>query len=111
MNKYGLKRLIEMPNMGQVPFFHHLDCRASIEINTTQFNSMQAYLTLGPDGAFQIENVGRQQLFVDGAGVAQFSGASLRHLSLVEVGGVRLMFMINAAAMERILKRSARLAI
>lgn len=50
-------------------------------------------------------------MHVDGAPCTQFESVPLGHLSLLEVGGVRLLFMINMAAIARVLRRSARLTV
>jgi hypothetical protein len=69
----------------------------------------QAFLSLLPDGSFQIQNVGKQQMQVDGKLVKQFQTVPLHHLSVAEVGECRLMFMVNCLAVQRVLRRSGRL--
>ena len=45
---------------------------------------------------------------MDGTAVDQFGSIGLKHLSFIEVGGLRLLFMVNSAAVDRVLRRSAR---
>uniref|UniRef100_A0A7R9VM46 FHA domain-containing protein n=1 Tax=Chlamydomonas euryale TaxID=1486919 RepID=A0A7R9VM46_9CHLO len=70
----------------------------------------QAMLSLLPDGTFAVENLGRRPLHVDGEPLARFRSAPLAHLSLLEAGGVQLLFLVNTDAVARALRRSARLA-
>lgn len=41
------------------------------------------------------------------AQVAQSEAAHVAHLSLIEVGGIRLLLLLNAAALRRLAQRSA----
>lgn len=66
---------------------------------------LQAQLQLGADGAFTITNVGRRGIAVNGAHLARGEGAPLPHLSLLEVGGLQLLFMVNGLAVSRALAR------
>ena len=88
-----------------------VDVDLSREGSATKVSRRQAYLSLQPDGSFRIDNIGRQTVVVDGVRVEQFSGSPVGQLSVIEVGGARLMFMINGEAVKRILRRSARLAV
>ncbi|GAX83237.1 hypothetical protein CEUSTIGMA_g10663.t1 [Chlamydomonas eustigma] len=71
----------------------------------------QAFLSLLPDGSFQIQNVGKRLLQVDGKVLQQFQTESMNHLSVVEIGECRLMFMVNSLAVQRVLNRTGRLVI
>jgi hypothetical protein len=55
-------------------------------------------------------HVGRRTLHVDGHLLHQFEAAPLRHLSLLEVAGLQLLFMVNSAAVERVRRRTAKAA-
>jgi hypothetical protein len=88
-----------------------VDVDLANEIAAGKVSRNQAYLSLQPDGAFHLENIGRQSMHVDGIHVAPASGTTVQHLSLIEVGGVRLLLIINSEAVERILRRSGRLVV
>jgi hypothetical protein len=88
-----------------------VDVDLSREGPATKVSRRQAFLALRPDGGFHVENVGRQALYVDGSQVPQFCSAAVGHLSVLEVGGARLLFMVNPQAVDRILRRSSRLAV
>ena len=66
---------------------------------------LQAQLLLRPDGAFWLTNVGRRAMAVDGAPLARGEAARVGHLSLLEVGGLRLLVLVNAPAVARALAR------
>ena len=70
----------------------------------------QAFLALDADGRFTLTNTGQQPLMVDSQAVHQFGKAPLGHLSLVEVGGVALLLLVNQAAVERVVRRTRRAA-
>ncbi|KAI8473960.1 MAG: hypothetical protein J3K34DRAFT_409085 [Monoraphidium minutum] len=70
---------------------------------------LQAQLALGRGGGWSVKNVGRRELFVNGAPLERGESAPVPHLSLLEVGGVQLLFMANPAAVQRALVRSQQL--
>ncbi len=71
----------------------------------------QAQLFLEPDGCFHLRCLGRRNVFVNGQQVEQGHAAPLPHLSLIKVGGVSLLFVANHAAVQRVMRRSAALAV
>ncbi|WIA10524.1 hypothetical protein OEZ85_010712 [Tetradesmus obliquus] len=70
---------------------------------------LQAQLSLGLDGVWSIRNTGRAPLAVNGRKVSRGSAAPLPHLSLLEVGGEPLLFMVNGLALRRAVARSSAL--
>ncbi len=48
---------------------------------------------------------------VDGRRLAQGEAAELRHLSLVEVGHMKLLFLVNPLAVRRMLERAAQVVL
>ncbi|KAG1671400.1 hypothetical protein FOA52_011897 [Chlamydomonas sp. UWO 241] len=88
-----------------------VDVDLSAATPAAKVSRRQAFLSLQPDGRFVLENIGRRPLHIDGRPLPQFASADLGHLSLLEAGGVRALFMVNAAAVKRALARSARLAV
>ncbi len=88
------------------------EAAAGRDVAARAVSRRQAFLSLQPDGSFRIENVGRCAMAVDGAPLAQFASAALAHGSLIEVGGiVALLFTVNAEAVKRCLRRTARFAL
>ncbi|BDA44662.1 probable microspherule protein 1 at C-terminar half [Coccomyxa sp. Obi] len=77
------------------------------EGNASQVSRQQARFALRLDGAFTITNCGRRKLHVNGCQVERGQSAVMQHLSLLEVGGIRLLLYINHSAVRRLLARSA----
>ena len=69
----------------------------------------QAYISLKADGHFHICNTGRQGMCVNDTPLLQFQSVQLPHLSLLEVGNLRFLFLVNRAAVDRVLRRTAKL--
>lgn len=88
-----------------------VDVDLSAEGHSQTVSRLQAALSLEPDGSFSLRCLGRRNLFVNGQRVEQGAAAVLPHLSLVKAGGVSLLFVANAAAVRRVLRRSAGVAI
>ncbi|KAF5840948.1 hypothetical protein DUNSADRAFT_14972 [Dunaliella salina] len=82
-----------------------LSCEGSCKVSRRQ-----AYLTLEADGRFKITNAGQRLIVVDGKQVQQFESAGVDHLSLIEVGDVPLLLLVNKAAVQRIQRRTRRVA-
>ncbi|KAK9908228.1 hypothetical protein WJX75_004568 [Coccomyxa subellipsoidea] len=77
------------------------------EGDASRVSRLQARLALRPDGAFTVTNCGRRKLHVNGCQVERGQSALMQHLSLLEVGGIRLLLHINHSAVKRLLARSA----
>lgn len=71
----------------------------------------QARVELGADGKWSLAATGRRALSVDGARLAKGERCELRHLSLVEAGGIRMLFVVNARAVRRAMARSEALGL
>ncbi len=71
----------------------------------------QAQLLLEPDGRFYLRCLGRRSVFVNGLQVEQGRSTPLPHLSLIKVGGVSMLFVANLAAVQRLVRRSAAVAV
>lgn len=68
----------------------------SAEGDAKKVSRKQAYLSVqSPSGSWMLRNVGRRLMVVNGQPLAQGQMAVLPHLSFVEVGGVRLLFMVS----------------
>mmetsp|Transcript_28765 Transcript_28765/g.63366 ORF Transcript_28765/g.63366 Transcript_28765/m.63366 type:complete len:141 (+) Transcript_28765:268-690(+) len=74
----------------------------------TKVSRCQAYVSLEADEKFTMNNVERRALHVNGMEVVQFGRAELPHLGVLEVGDVRLLFMVNQAAVQRVMRRMKR---
>jgi hypothetical protein len=66
----------------------------------------QAQLVLNSEGEWVLRSVGRRSMSVNGTTLLQGQSMVLPHLSLIRVGGVQLLFMVNKAAVDRVLGRS-----
>ena len=76
------------------------------EADARRVSRQQARVELGADGRWGLTATGRRALAVDGARLARGERCELRHLSLVEAGGVRMLFVVNARAVRRAMARS-----
>jgi FHA domain len=71
----------------------------------------QAQVFLDADGKFKIRCIGRRAMSVNGQSLNKGEIALLSHLSLVRVGPMALMFVVNNEAVDRLMKRSAALIV
>ncbi|CAG9461540.1 unnamed protein product [Pedinophyceae sp. YPF-701] len=83
-----------------------VDVDLSAEPGAKQVSREHAHVALCEGGSFAIENLGRHPLRVNGREVGSGRVAALPHLSLVEVGDVPLLFVANAHARARIVRRA-----
>jgi hypothetical protein len=51
---------------------------------------------------YLLRNIGRQTVFVNNIEVATGNKVHLPHMSLIEVGGVRFLFLVNVLALQRV---------
>ncbi|EIE21434.1 hypothetical protein COCSUDRAFT_66884 [Coccomyxa subellipsoidea C-169] len=77
------------------------------EGDASRVSRHQARVALRPDGAFAVTNCGRRKLHINGCQVDRGQSAVMQHLSLLEVGGIRLLLHINHSAVRRLLARSS----
>ncbi|GBF93445.1 hypothetical protein Rsub_06578 [Raphidocelis subcapitata] len=83
-----------------------VDIDLAREVPAAKVSRLQAQLLLGRDGGFVVQNVGRRCVMVNGVPLERGASAPLPHLSLLEIGGVRLLFLANPLAVARALARS-----
>ena len=67
----------------------------SAEGDAKKVSRKQAYLSVAPSGSWVLRNVGRRLMIVNGQPLSQGKMTVIPHLSMVEVGGVRLLFMVS----------------
>jgi hypothetical protein len=70
---------------------------------------LQAQLLLTAEGSWSITNTGRAPMAVNGQQLQRGACVMLPHLSLLEVGGMSLLFMVNSLAVQRAVGRSTHL--
>ncbi|KAK9836720.1 hypothetical protein WJX74_006629 [Apatococcus lobatus] len=71
----------------------------------------QAQLALKSDGHWRLTNTGRRCVHINGNPCRQGQSVHLHHLSLLQMGGVNLMFMENQIAVRRVVSRTVTLAL
>lgn len=86
-----------------------VDIDLSREGPVQKVSRRQGCITLKPDGTFALCNTGRREVYVNGVLLQQFETVALPHLSLIEMAGAQLLFMVNPVAVNRVQQRSARL--
>jgi hypothetical protein len=69
---------------------------------TTRLSRVQCLLEFDPEQGFVLYNVGRQVAFVNGMEVAADCSLCLASLSVLELGGACLFFVVNLLAMQRL---------
>lgn len=88
-----------------------VDIDLAAEGNAAKVSRQQAQLSLQASGVFQLVNTGRRVMFVNGVPMRQHQGVSLKHLSLVTIGNVDLLFFVNMLAVNRVINRSTNLTL
>ena len=84
-----------------------VDVDLAAEADASKVSRQQAQLSLHADGVFRLCNVGRRTVFVNGKPLGRFDSTRLEHLSLIDVGNIQLLFMLNQLAVGRLVTRSA----
>jgi hypothetical protein len=88
-----------------------VDVDLSQEGDAGQVSRQQAQLSLAESGCWRIRVVGRQCMAVDGRALQQGETAELQHLSLIEVGRLQLLFLLNPVAVRRMMGRAAQVVL
>ncbi|KAL3159853.1 hypothetical protein ABBQ38_010254 [Trebouxia sp. C0009 RCD-2024] len=88
-----------------------VDIDLTQEGNARKVSRQQAQLALHPDGRFLLTNIGRRTVFVNGNQVLQHHNIHLEHLSMIDLAGIRLLFMVNHLAVHRLVARSQNLVL
>lgn len=98
-----------------VVFGRSTDTKGDVDIDLSQegasqkVSRRQGCISLQPDGAFRLCNTGRREVHVNGALLQQFETVQLPHLSVIEAGGVTLLFMVNPVAVSRVQQRTLKM--
>jgi len=71
----------------------------------------QAQVFLDADGRFKVRCTGRRLMSVNGQSLIKGQITLLPHLSLIRIGPLALMFVVNNEAVDRLMKRSAALTV
>lgn len=88
-----------------------VDIDLADEGDARKVSRKQAHLRLCANGKFTLANTGRQTISVNGVELVQHACISLEHLSLIDMAGIRLLFMINQSAVRRLVTRSQNLVL
>jgi FHA domain len=81
--------------LGRCTDDQHVDIDLSLEGNASKVSRQHAFISQRKDGTFCVRNVGRRPLTVNGATVDIGQRVRLPHDSVLEIGGLRLMFIAN----------------
>ncbi|GMH33136.1 hypothetical protein BSKO_00970 [Bryopsis sp. KO-2023] len=82
----------------------NVDVDLSLEGAGAKVSRHQAHLWVDSEGKFYLKCIGRRPMFVNGRRVVQGKTVECCHLSLIEVGTVRLLFMVNQMAVDRMIE-------
>eukprot|EP01026_Neomeris_dumetosa_P033124 TRINITY_DN2635_c0_g1_i1.p1 TRINITY_DN2635_c0_g1~~TRINITY_DN2635_c0_g1_i1.p1 ORF type:complete len:365 (+),score=19.07 TRINITY_DN2635_c0_g1_i1:886-1980(+) len=77
-----------------------------IDLYDGKISRRQAEIEVVQTGKFRLRNLGRREMIVDNVLVQQGRDVMLSHLSLIEVGGIELMFIPNHIALDKVKKRN-----
>ena len=86
-----------------------MDVDLGLEGPAQQVSRQQARLAVGADGRWAVRCLGRRALQVNGHMLCAGQDAALPHLSLIRVGQLGLLFVVNARTSARLAARSAAL--
>lgn len=92
-------------------FVLQVDIDLTQEGNAKKVSRQQAQLALHADGRFLLTNIGRRMLLVNGKQVLQHHSIHLGHLSVIDLAGIRLLFVVNHLAVRRLVARSQNLVL
>lgn len=87
--------------LGRCTDDQHVDIDLSQEGNASKVSRQHAFITLRKDGTFCVRNVGRRPLMVNGSTVEIGQRVRLPHDSVLEIGGLRLLFMANRRKLNK----------
>lgn len=88
-----------------------VDVDLADEGDAKKVSRKQAHLCLSPSGKFTLTNTGRRTIHVNGVELTQHESIHLDHLSLLDLAGIRLLFMVNQSAVRRLVTRSQNLVL
>ena len=97
--------------VGYLFFILQVDIDLTQEGNAKKVSRQQAQLALHADGRFLLTNIGRRTLLVNGNQVVQHHSIHLEHLSVIDLAGIRLLFVVNHLAVHRLVARSQNLVL
>ena len=78
-----------------------VDVNLALEQPASKVSRLQCLLEMDLNHGYLLRNVGRQVVVVNNVEVQNGHKVKVPHLSLIEVGTVRLLFLMNIAAMQR----------
>lgn len=78
-----------------------VDINVSLENSASKVSRLQCLLEMDHVCGYVLRNIGRQTVVVSNTSVATGSKVKLPHLSVIEVGAVQLLFVINVLALQR----------
>ena len=81
--------------LGRCTDEQHVDVDLALEGNANKVSRQHAFISRRKDGSFAVRNVGRRPLSVNGSAVEMGQRVVLPDNSLLEIGGLRLLFMAN----------------
>ena len=88
-----------------------VDIDLTHEGDARKISRQQAHISLRADGGFLFTNIGRRAVSVNGMQVVQHCSVNLDHLSLLDLAGVHLLFIVNHLAVHRLVARSQNLVL
>ena len=88
-----------------------VDVDLTQEGNAKKVSRQQAQIALHSDGRFVLKNIGRRTVLVNSRQVVQYCCIKLDHLSLIDLAGIHLLFVVNHLAVRRLVSRSQNLVL
>jgi microspherule protein 1 len=78
-----------------------VDVNLALEKPAAKVSRLQCLLDMDLEYGYVLRNIGRQTVIVNNVEVAQGSKVKVPHMSLIKIGTVQLLFLINIDAMQR----------
>jgi hypothetical protein len=89
------------------PYHLNVGCAAQVDVNMSLENEAskvsrrQCLLEMDLTYGYILRNIGRQTVVVNNVEVTTGNKVKVPHMSLIAVGAVQLLFMINVSALQR----------
>ncbi|XP_072945813.1 microspherule protein 1 isoform X1 [Epargyreus clarus] len=90
---------------------HSIDVDLTLEGPTAKVSRKQATVRLRNSGDFFISSEGKRPIFVDGRPVLQGNKVKLNHNSVIDIAGLRLVFVINQDFVSAIRQEAVKMTI
>ncbi|KOB78826.1 putative Microspherule protein 1 [Operophtera brumata] len=104
-------RLVRYIAVGRSTRDHSIDVDLSLEGPATKVSRKQATIRLRNTGDFFMSSEGKRPIFVDGRPILQGNKVKLNHNSVIEIAGLRFIFLVNQELISAIRQEAVKVNI